>query len=117
MDLFFSLLGLLGARWAIVVQDDRWYRKSSCKVLWKQLILGVERRRGSFLIKAWHIFKHVSDELTKNAGKGDTDRHGRRTVDKALAFCALGEHRVPLRPACRAGLGVEFQKDSDTTPS
>lgn len=86
-------------------------------MLWKQLILGVEHRRGSFWIKAWHIYKHVSDELTKKAGKGDTDRNGLRTVGKALAFCVLGIHTVPLRPSCRAGLGVEFQKDSDTTPS
>lgn len=38
VNVFFSILGLLGDRWAIVVQDDRWYRKRSCKVLWKQLI-------------------------------------------------------------------------------
>lgn len=48
VDVFFSLLGLLGDRGAIVVQDDRWYRKRVCKVPWDQLILGAEHRRGSF---------------------------------------------------------------------
>lgn len=43
---FFSLLGLLGDRWATVVHDNRWYRKRSCKMLWKQPIL--EYRRWGF---------------------------------------------------------------------